>query len=133
MRTDINIWSHGVRLSAWHYSATSEALTNPAGRPVVVMAHGFGATRDAGLTPFAERFQAAGADVVIFDYRGFGASEGQPRHRVDHRRHREDYRAVISTPERWPASTPIGSCCGAVPTPGGMWWRSPPRTRGSQR
>lgn len=95
MRTDINIWSHGVRLSAWHYTAESEAWANTAGRPVVIMAHGFGATRDAGLTPFAERFQAAGADVVVFDYRGFGASEGQPRQRVDHRRHREDYRAVI--------------------------------------
>lgn len=95
MRTDIDIWSHGVRLSGWHYPANGEVWAKDAGRPCVVMAHGFGATRDAGLTPFAERFQAAGADVVIFDYRGFGTSDGEPRQRVDHRRHREDYRAAV--------------------------------------
>lgn len=96
MRTDIDVISHGTRLSAWHYVATSDAWTTPAGRPVVVMAHGFGATKDAGLTPFAERFAAAGADVVVFDYRGFGTSDGEPRQSVDHRRHREDYAAVVA-------------------------------------
>lgn len=60
------------------------------------MAHGFGATKDAGLTPFAERFAAAGADVIVFDYRGFGTSEGAPRQNVDHRRHRDDYRSALA-------------------------------------
>jgi pimeloyl-ACP methyl ester carboxylesterase len=60
------------------------------------MAHGFGGTRDSGLAPFAERFQAAGADVLVFDYRGFGDSAGNQRQLVDHRRHREDYRAVVA-------------------------------------
>ncbi|MCY7396404.1 MAG: alpha/beta hydrolase [Nocardioides sp.] len=96
MRTDLEIPSHGSLVSAWHYPAESDAWTTATGRPVVVMAHGFGATRDAGLTPFAERFAAAGADVVVFDYRGFGASGGTPRQSVDHRRHREDYRAVVA-------------------------------------
>lgn len=96
MRTDLDIISHGVRLSAWHYPAASEVWATDAGRPCVVMAHGFGATKDAGLTPFAERFQAAGADVVVFDYRGFGTSDGEPRQSVDHRRHREDYRAAVA-------------------------------------
>ncbi|MDO9456684.1 alpha/beta hydrolase [Nocardioides sp.] len=95
-RTDLDVTSHGVRLAAWHYPAASDAWTTPAGRPVVVMAHGFGATKDAGLTPFAERFAAAGADVVVFDYRGFGTSDGTPRQSVDHRRHREDYVAVVA-------------------------------------
>jgi len=96
MRTDFDIISHGERLAAWHYEATSDDLTSPTGRPCVVMAHGFGATKDAGLTPYAERFQAAGADVVVFDYRGFGTSGGDLRQNVDHRRHREDYRAVVA-------------------------------------
>lgn len=93
---DLDVVSHGVRLSAWHYRATSDAWTTPAGRPVVVMAHGFGGTKDTGLAPFAERFAAAGADVVVFDYRGFGTSDGTPRQDVDHRRHREDYRSVVA-------------------------------------
>lgn len=96
MPQEIVVDQHGVRLAAWHLSATSQALDGPAGRPCVVMAHGFGATRDSGLLPFAERFAAAGTDVVIVDYRGFGASEGEPRQHVDHRAHREDYHATIA-------------------------------------
>ena len=46
--------------------------------------------------PFAERFAAAGCDVLVFDYRGFGGSEGVLRQDVDHRRHREDYHAALA-------------------------------------
>ncbi len=60
------------------------------------MGHGFGATRDAGLLPFAERFAAAGADVLVFDYRGYGTSAGSPRQNVSHLRHRQDYHAAIA-------------------------------------
>ena len=59
------------------------------------MAGGFGATRDSGLLPFAEAFAAAGLDVLLFDYRTFGASTGETRHIVDWRRHREDYASAI--------------------------------------
>lgn len=96
MRNDITVSSHGERLAVWHYPAATDAWSTPAGRPCVVMAHGFGGTRDSGLAPFAERFQAAGADVLVFDYRGFGDSSGDQRQLVDHRRHREDYRAVVA-------------------------------------
>lgn len=105
-RHDLELTSRGVPLGAWHYPASSTAWTTSRGRPVVVMAHGFGATRDAGLTPFAERFAAAGADVVVFDYRGFGTSAGTPRQSVDHRRHREDYRAVVEQVRRLPGVDP---------------------------
>jgi pimeloyl-ACP methyl ester carboxylesterase len=96
MRTDVEIPSYGERLGAWHYTADSDALTGPGGRPCVVMAHGLGATRDAGLAPFAEKFAAAGADVLVFDYRGFGTSTGRKRQSVDHRAHRADYRSAIA-------------------------------------
>lgn len=88
--------SHGTRCDAWYLRALNDDLTTTRGRPCVVMGHGFGATRDAGLLPFAERFAAAGADVLVFDYRGFGTSDGEPRQDVDHRRHREDYHAAIA-------------------------------------
>lgn len=42
------------------------------------MAHGLGGTRRSGLEPYAERFQAAGFHVLLFDYRNLGASEGEP-------------------------------------------------------
>lgn len=88
--------SHGTRCGAWYLRAGSDALTGERGRPCVVMGHGFGATRDAGLLPFAERFAAAGADVLVFDYRGYGTSDGSPRQNVWHVRHREDYHAALA-------------------------------------
>lgn len=59
------------------------------------MAHGFGGTKDSGLLPFAEAFAEAGLDVLLFDYRCFGGSTGEPRQFAWPPRHREDYRAAI--------------------------------------
>ena len=87
--------SGGARCDATHLVAGSATLETPAGRPCVVMAHGFGCTRDSGLDRFAGRFAAAGCDVLLFDYRGFGPSAGEPRQLVSHRRQRADYRAAV--------------------------------------
>lgn len=59
------------------------------------MAHGFGGTKDSGLEPFAQRFAAAGIDVLAFDYRGFGASGGVPRQSLSVRRQIDDYNAAV--------------------------------------
>jgi pimeloyl-ACP methyl ester carboxylesterase len=59
------------------------------------MAHGFGATMDSGLLPFAEAFAEAGLDVLLFDYRCFGNSTGEPRQFAWPPRHREDYKAAV--------------------------------------
>lgn len=99
-RTDLEIPSDGETLAAWHYPGAGDALTTAAGRPCVVMAHGFAATRDSGLEGFAERLAAAGADVLVFDYRGFGASSGAVRQRLSPRGQREDYHAVIAHARR---------------------------------
>ena len=95
MRSDVEFLSHGTRISAWYFPAADDDLLGAHGRPCIVMAHGFGATKDAGLEPFAERFQAAGADVLVFDYRGFGTSDGDVRQDVNHRTHRQDYVAAV--------------------------------------
>ncbi|MGH3566961.1 MAG: alpha/beta hydrolase [Pseudonocardia sp.] len=95
MPAETGFISHGTRCAAWHLPAESDALTGLRGRPCVVMGHGFGATRDAGLLPFAERFATAGAEVLVFDYRGYGTSDGMPRQNVAHLRHRQDYHAAI--------------------------------------
>ncbi len=92
----ISFDSHGTRCEAWYLRAVNDELTTSRGRPCVVMGHGFGATRDAGLLPFARRFAASGVDVLVFDYRGFGTSDGALRQDVDHRRHREDYHAAVA-------------------------------------
>ncbi|CRZ15379.1 alpha/beta hydrolase [Mycolicibacterium neworleansense] len=100
--TELTFYSAGERCSAWHFAAAGDGLTGPAGRAVVVMAHGFGGTKDSGLQPFAERFSAAGLDVLAFDYRGFGASDGQPRQSVSVERQMADYGAAIAAAQRLP-------------------------------
>jgi uncharacterized protein len=88
---EVVIQSHGERLAAWHFHGEGDAP-----RPCVVMAHGFGGTRDSGLRPFAERFAQAGLDTLVFDYRTFGDSTGEPRQLIHWGRHREDYHAAIA-------------------------------------
>lgn len=63
--------------------------------PCVVMAHGTTGTRDFGLPSYAARFAAAGLAVLTFDYRHFGASEGEPRQLVHIDRQLEDLRSAV--------------------------------------
>ena len=93
---DICIPSRGEQLAAYLYRPES-----PHGDvPCVVMAHGFSATRDDGLPAYAEAFRDAGFAVVLFDYRHFGASTGEPRQLLDIGRQHDDYRSVIAWPRR---------------------------------
>lgn len=92
---EVSFRSGDVTCSAWHFASDRQGT-----RPVVVMAHGFGGTKDSGLEPFAHRFAGAGIDVFAFDYRGFGASEGEPRQSLSVRRQIEDYHAAIEAAKR---------------------------------
>lgn len=110
--------SEGRRLAGTYLRADDESLAGAGGRPCVVMAHGFGATRDSGLLPFAEAFTTAGADVLLVDYRGFGDSEGEPRRMVDHRVHRRDYHAAVARARLLDGVDPPGTVAAfTAPTP----------------
>jgi pimeloyl-ACP methyl ester carboxylesterase len=98
--------SDGTTCAARHLPAAGDALGTPAGRPVAVMAHGLGGTMDSGLAPFATGLAAAGVDVLMFDYRGFGASEGSPRQVVSVRRQVADYRAAMAAAAGLPGADP---------------------------
>jgi alpha-beta hydrolase superfamily lysophospholipase len=63
--------------------------------PVVILAHGFSGTMDR-LVPHAERFAAGGIAALVFDYRGFGKSGGEPRQVVDLPSQHQDLRAAIA-------------------------------------
>ncbi len=90
-RRDVRFSSSGSACAAWLYLPEADA---PA--PVIVMAHGLGAVRDMRLDAFAERFRAAGYACLVFDYRHFGSSEGQPRQLLDIGRQLEDWRAALT-------------------------------------
>lgn len=99
-RTDITFLSAGTTCAAWHYAGRDDAFETADGRPCVVMAHGFSGTRDAGLEGYAEGLAAAGLDVLLFDYRGFGGSDGRLRQHIDYRGQRADYHAAIAAARR---------------------------------
>lgn len=89
-REDHVFRSGGIRCAGWLYRPEG-----PPRPPVVIMAHGFAGERRAGLAPFARRFAGAGMAVFLFDYRGFGDSEGTPRDLVDPGRHVADWEAAL--------------------------------------
>lgn len=82
--------SAGSRIAAVLYLPTDGAV-----HPCVVFAHGFSGTMDWILPDFATVFAASGLAVLIFDYRNFGTSEGEPRQLVDTRLQLEDIRAAL--------------------------------------
>lgn len=116
MREDAQFSSHGVRCSAWVYrpdapsgepagpAPATPAPATPA--PAIVMAHGFGCIRDLRLPAYAERFRDAGFVVVVFDYRHFGASDGQPRQLLDIGRQLDDWRSALAFTRSLPGVDP---------------------------
>ncbi len=90
-RLDLQFPSADQYCSAWLYLPQG---AHPA--PVIVMAHGLGGTRVMRLDAFAERFCAAGYACLVFDYRHFGDSGGEPRQLLDVSRQLQDWNAAIA-------------------------------------
>ncbi len=83
--------SHGTSCAAWLYRP--DGVDRP---PIVVMAHGFAAIRALRLDAYATRFAQAGYAALVFDYRGWGDSAGEPRRVLDIRAQHADWRAAIA-------------------------------------
>lgn len=89
-RLDVHFPSGDVKCSAWLY------LPDGGPAPVIVMAHGLGAVRGMRLDAYAQRFRDAGYACLVFDYRHFGDSDGQPRQLLDIGRQLDDWAAAIA-------------------------------------
>lgn len=64
--------------------------------PGIVMAPGFSATSHfAVFERYARAIAAIGVAVFLFDYRGFGPSEGEPRHEINAWNQARDYRSAV--------------------------------------
>jgi len=92
MQRDIEFDSEGVTCRGWLFTPDRGAGPWPA----VVMAHGFSAVKEMRLDRFAAAFAAAGLASLVFDYRGFGASDGTPRQDPVPESQIADYRNAIS-------------------------------------
>jgi len=94
-RAETAFSSHGTRCAATVFRPVSEAGNAPAARPVIVMAHGFGAPRAHRLYAYGGEFARAGYLVVVFDYRYWGDSDGLPRQVLTIADQLDDWRAAI--------------------------------------
>lgn len=92
-RSDIRFDSGGTECAAWLYRPDGEGAAR---RPAVVLGHGLGAIKEMRLDAYAERFAAAGYVVLVFDYRHFGASGGEPRQLLDIEKQLADWAAAIA-------------------------------------
>lgn len=89
-REDITFASGDDICAAWLYRPQASAPV-----PVIVMGHGLGSVREMRLDAVAERFVDAGYACLVFDYRHFGASTGEPRQVLDIGRQLADWDAAL--------------------------------------
>lgn len=80
MREDVEFDAEGVTLRGWFYPPTDGPTA------CVVLQHGFSAVKEMHLDAYAEVFNEAGLACLVYDHRGFGASDvapGKPRQEID--------------------------------------------------
>jgi acetyl esterase/lipase len=93
-RRDVRFTCQGLSCAGWYY--VPDGLSAGEKRPAIVMAHGFSAVKEMLLDNFASKFADAGFVVLVFDYRFFGESEGEPRGRLLWPEQIQDYRDAIT-------------------------------------
>jgi uncharacterized protein len=91
-RVDVEFPADDVTLRGWFYPA--KGVVSPA--PVVVMVHGLTAVKEMHLDDYAECFFRAGLNVLAYDHRNFGASDGASRQDIDPITQARDLRHAIT-------------------------------------
>lgn len=91
MRRDVTFRSEGAAMSGWFYSPDTAPPW-----PLVVMGHGFSATKQMVADKYAEAFSEVGLAVLLYDHRGFGESGGEPRQQINPWVQARGYRDAIS-------------------------------------
>lgn len=89
IRKDIWFLSEHTDCAGWLYVSDDKK------QPVIVMAHGLGATRDMRLDEYAFVFAKAGFACFLFDYRNNGDSKGDKRYRVNVKEQLQDWNNAI--------------------------------------
>lgn len=80
----------GTQLEGWLLRPNAEG-----NHPLVIMAPGLTSTKECHLEHFAWQFVQEGLAVLLFDFRCFGGSEGEPRHWVDPFRQVDDFQSAV--------------------------------------
>lgn len=94
MRQDVEFSSEGTTVRADLYLPEGEGPF-----PIVVMAGGWCYVKELVQPTYARAFVERGCAALVFDYRGFGDSDGEPRQHIDPWRQIEDRKNAISFAE----------------------------------
>jgi len=97
-REKVHFVSGDTKCAAWRYPGTNGAC--------VIMAGGLTVTMEPGTDRFAQRFNAAGYNVLAFDYRHLGESGGQPRQIAPIGEQLADWQAAIAFARSLPGVDP---------------------------
>ncbi len=97
MKQDIEFKSKGDVCRGWLMTPDG-----PGPFPTVVMGGGWCYVKEIVMPSYAEYLLQAGLAAILFDYRNFGSSDGEPRQHVDPWRQVEDYKNAISFAETLP-------------------------------
>lgn len=89
-RREVSFPSDGDDCRAWLFMPAAERP------PLAILGHGLGGTREYGLEPYAQRFADAGIAALVFTYRHFGDSGGQPRQLLDIERQLGDWASALA-------------------------------------
>jgi pimeloyl-ACP methyl ester carboxylesterase len=90
-KREVSFHVRGIQISAWLY--LPKTISAPV--PCIIMANGLGGTKDMLLEHYASRYQQAGFAALVFDYRHFGESEGEPRQLIWIPYQLEDYAVAV--------------------------------------
>jgi hypothetical protein len=100
MRRDITFTSQGDNCVGWLY--LPDDLKAGTRAPAIVMAGAMTSVKELTLPGYAERFAKAGFITLVFDFRFWGGSGGQPRNQVLPYEQLQDLRNAIT----WLAEQP---------------------------
>ena len=101
MREEVEFQSEGQVCRGWFYHDPDDGP-----RPAVVLAGGWCYVREIVMPTYAEAFQAAGINALVFDYRNLGVSDGENRQHLDPWGQIRDYQNAISFLESHPSVDP---------------------------
>lgn len=88
-------------LRGWLYQPAAEGTF-----PTIIMTHGHGVHKEMGLDSYAEVFCRESFQVIAYDNRNWGESDGLPRYEVDPQMQIRDYRDAISYALTLPQTDP---------------------------
>jgi uncharacterized protein len=92
-REDVEFRSEGETCRGWLFTPDGASDTTP---PVVVMAGGWCYVRELVMPHYAAKFADAGIASLVFDYRNFGVSTGEPRQHINPWNQIRDYQNAVS-------------------------------------